>query len=123
MDLSGACRLTLRNSGRGRLDLTGVTVQGAQGTTFRFSVPGQNAILPGQHCCMVFQPGAAGPGERDARGHHRQHHLPHGRPKGLGVDALASLKEDALDFGKIPDRRGEASPAHPHQPGARFRSR
>ena len=55
--------LTLRNSGRGRLDLTGVTVQGAQGTTFRFSVPGQNAILPGQtvQAEVVFQPGAAGP--------------------------------------------------------------
>ena len=55
--------LTLRNSGRGRLDLTGVAIQGATGTTFRFSVPGQNAILPGQTVQgeVVFQPGAAGP--------------------------------------------------------------
>ena len=97
--------LTLRNSGRGRLDLTGVTVQGAPGTTFRFSVPGQNAILPGQtvQAEVVFQPGAAGPASGTLVVTTDSTTSPQATVglKGLGVDALASLKEDALDFGKI----------------------
>jgi len=97
--------LTLRNSGRGRLDLTGVTVQGAPGTTFRFSVPGQNAILPGQtvQAEVFFQPGAAGPASGTLVVTTDSTTSPQATVglKGLGVDALASLKEDALDFGKI----------------------
>jgi len=97
--------LTLRNSGRGRLDLTGVAVQGAPGTTFRFSVPGQNAILPGQtvQAEVVFQPGAAGPASGTLVVTTDSTTSPQATVglKGLGVDALASLKEDALDFGKI----------------------
>ena len=97
--------LTLRNSGRGRLDLTGVTIQGASGTTFRFSVPGQNAILPGQTVQgeVVFQPGAAGPASGTLLVTTDSTSSPQASVglKGVGVDALASLREDALDFGKI----------------------
>jgi hypothetical protein len=97
--------LTLRNSGRGRLDLTGVAVQGAPGTTFRFSVPGQNAILPGQtvQAEVVFQPGAAGPASGTLLVTTDSTTSPQASVglKGVGVDALAALKEDALDFGKI----------------------
>jgi hypothetical protein len=97
--------LTLRNSGRGRLDLTGVTIQGAPGTTFRFSVPGQNAILPGQtvQAEVVFQPGAAGPASGTLLVTTDSTSSPQASVglTGVGVDALAALKEDALDFGKI----------------------
>ena len=97
--------LTLRNSGRGRLDLTGVTIQGAAGTTFRFSIPGQNAILPGQTVQgeVVFQPGAAGPASGMLLVTTDSTTSPQATVglKGIGVDALASLMEDALDFGKI----------------------
>ncbi len=97
--------LTLRNSGRGRLDLTGVAIQGAPGTTFRFSVPGQNAILPGQtvQAEVVFQPGAAGPASGTLLVTTDSTSSPQASVglKGVGVDAFAALKEDALDFGKI----------------------
>ena len=97
--------VTLRNTGRGRLDLTGVTIQGASGSTFRFSVPGQNAILPGQTVQgeVVFQPGTAGPASGTLLVTTDSTRSPQATVglRGEGVDALASVKEDALDFGKI----------------------
>jgi hypothetical protein len=97
--------LTLRNSGRGRLDLTAVTIQGAPGTTFTFSVPGQNAILPGQTVQgqVVFQPGVAGPANATLMVTTDSASSPQATVglKGVGVDAVASVKEDTLDFGKI----------------------
>jgi len=97
--------LTLRNSGRGRLDLTAVTIQGAPGSTFRFAVPGQNAILPGQTVQgeVVFQPGAAGPASATLLVTTDSTTSPQATVglKGIGVDATAALKESALDFGKI----------------------
>lgn len=97
--------LTLRNSGRGRLDLTSVAVQGAPGSTFRFAVPGQNAILPGQTVQgeVVFQPGAAGPANGTLLVTTDSTTSPQATVglKGIGVDAVASLKEETLDFGKI----------------------
>jgi hypothetical protein len=97
--------LTLRNSGRGRLDLTAVTIQGAPGTTFTFSVPGQNAILPGQTVegQVVFQPGVAGPANATLLVTTDSSSSPQATVglKGVGVDAFASVNENALDFGKI----------------------
>ena len=97
--------LTLRNSGRGRVDLTAVTIQGAPGTTFTFSVPGQNAILPGQTVQgqVVFQPGVAGPANATLLVTTDSASSPQATVglKGVGVDAFASVNENALDFGKI----------------------
>ena len=97
--------VTLRNSGRGRLDLTGVTIQGASGSSFRFSVPGQSSILPGQAVQgeVVFQPGAAGPVSGTLLVTTDSTSSPQATVnlRGVGVDAVAALKENALDFGKI----------------------
>src|SRR5215472_16729738 len=97
--------LTLRNSGRGRLDLTAITIQGAPGTTFQFSVPGQNAILPGQTVQgqVVFQPGVAGPANATLMVTTDSASSPRATVglKGVGVDAFASVNPNALDFGKI----------------------
>jgi hypothetical protein len=97
--------VTLRNSGRGRLDLTAVSIQGAPGGTFRFSVPGQTAILPGQVVQgeVVFRPGAAGPASGTLLVTTDSTASPQASVglRGVGVDSVASLREDALDFGKI----------------------
>ncbi len=97
--------VSLRNSGRGRLDLTAVSIQGAPGGTFRFTVPGQTAILPGQVVQgeVVFRPGAAGPASGTLLVTTDSTASPQATVglRGVGVDALASLREDALDFGKI----------------------
>ena len=97
--------VSLRNSGRGRLDLTAVSIQGAPGGTFRFSVPGQTGILPGQVVQgeVVFRPGAAGPANGTLLVTTDSAASPQATVglRGVGVDAAASLREDALDFGKI----------------------
>jgi hypothetical protein len=97
--------LTLRNSGRGRLDLTAVTIQGAPGTTFTFSVPGQNAILPGQAVQgqVVFQPGVAGPANATLMVTTDSATSPQATVglTGVGVDAFATVNPNALAFGKI----------------------
>src|SRR5215470_1834074 len=97
--------VTLRNSGRGRLDLTGVTVQAASGGTFRFSVPGQTAILPGQTVqgAVVFQPAAAGTSSGTLLVTTDSTTSPQATVglRGQGVDAFAAVKETTLDFGKI----------------------
>ena len=97
--------VTLRNTGRGRLDLTAVSIQGTPGGTFRFSVPGQSAILPGQVVQgeVVFRPGAAGPASGTLLVTTDSAASPQATVglRGVGVDAAASLREDALDFGKI----------------------
>ena len=97
--------VTLRNSGRGRLDLTAVTIQGPSGTSWRVDVPGQGAILPGQtvNATVVFRPGAAGPATGTLVVTTDSVQSPQASIglRGVGVDALAALREDALDFGKI----------------------
>jgi HYDIN/CFA65/VesB-like, Ig-like domain/Cep192 domain 4 len=97
--------VTLRNSGRGRLDLTGVTVQAASGGTFRFSVPGQSAILPGQTVQgeVVFQPAAAGTSSGTLLVTTDSAASPQATVglRGEGVNSFAAVKETTLDFGKI----------------------
>ena len=97
--------ITVRNSGRGRLDLTAVTIQGAPAGTFRFSVPGQTALSPGQvvQAEVVFQPGVAGAASGTLLVTTDSATSPQATVglRGEGIDALASLKETALDFGKI----------------------
>jgi len=97
--------VTLRNRGRGRLDLTSVVVQGAGGETWQVTVPGQSAILPGQtvNGAVVFRPGASGPVAGTLLVTTDSVTSPQGTVdlRGVGVDARASLREEALDFGKI----------------------
>ncbi len=97
--------VTLRNRGRGRLDLTGVVFQGSSGSIFQFSVPGQAAILPGQTVKgqVVFSPGTPGPVSSTLLVNTDSVTSPQGtvQLRGVGVDAEAAVKEDALDFGKI----------------------
>src|SRR5262245_15260368 len=97
--------VSLSNRGRGRLDLTSVVIQGPSGGSFRFSVPGQNAILPGQTVQgqVVFQPGAPGAATGTLMVNTDSTTSPQGTVglSGVGVDAHADLKEDTLDFGKI----------------------
>ncbi len=97
--------VTLRNRGRGRLDLTAVSIQGPSGSNWRVDVPGQSAILPGQTVKggVVFRPGAPGPvsGTLLVTTDSITSAQAAVALRGEGVDAQAALKEDALDFGKI----------------------
>ncbi|HZX40849.1 MAG TPA: choice-of-anchor D domain-containing protein, partial [Myxococcaceae bacterium] len=97
--------VTLRNRGRGRLDLTGVAIQGPSGGNWRVDVPGQSAVLPGQAVKggVVFRPGAPGPMTGTLLVTTDSVTSPQATVglSGVGVEAAAALREDALDFGKI----------------------
>ncbi len=97
--------VTLRNRGRGRLDLTGISIQGASGTSWRVDVPDGTAVLPGQTVqgSVAFQPAAAGPVTGTLLVTTDSALSPQGTValKGEGIEAEAAVKEEALDFGKI----------------------
>jgi len=96
--------VTLSNRGRGRLDLTGVAIQGPAGS-WRFDAGGQTSILPGQtvKAQVIFQPAAAGPATGTLLVTTDSISSPQASLglQGVGVDAVASLRENGLDFGKI----------------------
>jgi hypothetical protein len=100
-----ALPVTLSNRGRGRVDLTGVAIQGASGSSWRFDTGGQSAILPGQtvRAQVVFHPDAAGAVSGTLLVSTDSVTSPQASVglRGVGVDAEASLVENALDFGKI----------------------
>jgi len=94
----------LRNRGRGRMDLTGVVIQGPAGI-WRVETPGSSAILPGETVQgqVVFQPEAPGAVTGTLLVTTDSVSSPQGTVslEGEGVDARASVQQTTLDFGKI----------------------
>lgn len=97
--------VSLSNRGRGRLELTALSIQGAAGDSWQVSVPGQGAILPGQTVQgqVAFRPGAAGPVSGTLVVTTDSTTSPQASValSGVGVDAEALVQESTLDFGKV----------------------
>jgi hypothetical protein len=97
--------VTLRNVGRGRVDLKSVTVQSGA-SVWEVELPGGTTrVLPGQDVkgSVVFRPVAPGPAQGTLIVTSDSIAAPQVTAplSGIGVDAFATVQEQTLDFGII----------------------